>query len=473
MSGEDRPRRRPASLAARVAALVSLTVFSIAVVLFFVGSMLSKSWTRSEQKSQILAIARDHVGLLETIAADSGPLDDALNSLHPVTRATIVLAERGIGVPLAETGTAATPEVLESVRNGAEVYVHDAGIASSSLVALPISVAGETGVFVEAIDHTPWDTRIERTRRALAATGILITLGGAIGGLIAGRRLSRPLSDAAAAARRLAEGGLEVRLPPTDDPALASLTETMNDMIETLATRVAADRRFNSDVSHELRSPLTTLNASIAVLQSRRNELSEPNKVALDLLAADLQRFTRLVDDLLEISRFDGGAAILVPSRVNISEFLDEVVRSVHADDVHLVVSPMLRVFELEIDKRRISRVITNLLDNALSHGKPPVWLTAVEIPPGSLSPTEVCITVEDRGTGVDLDRAEELFERFNRGARQGRAEGSGLGLALAREHVRLHGGTINFEPLPPQVSGTRLTVHLPVRAATTVERRD
>jgi len=233
--------------------------------------------------------------------------------------------------------------------------------------------------------------------------------------------------------------------------------------VEALAARAEMDRRFNSDVSHELRSPLTTLTASLAVLQSRRGELSAANRAALDLLAVDLQRFTRLVDDLLEISRVDGGLVSLVLSRVNVVEFLEEVVKSTRRSTINLVAPPLMRIFEMAIDKRRIARVLSNLIDNAFNHGAEPVLLAAVEFPPGALTPTHVRISVEDRGDGVDPDRAEELFERFNRGDRQTRTDGSGLGLALAREHVRLHGGTIGFEPVHRGMRGTRVVVVLPL----------
>ena len=133
MSGEGRPERRSASLGTRVAALVSLTVFTIAVGLFLAGSVLSRSWTHDEQKSQILAIARDHVGLLEAIAADDGPLADALTSLHPVTRATIVLANRQIGTPLTDIGNPDLREAIEFARRGREFYVRDAGFANAEI----------------------------------------------------------------------------------------------------------------------------------------------------------------------------------------------------------------------------------------------------------------------------------------------------------------------------------------------------
>lgn len=404
-----------------------------------------------------------HVKLMETTNLDIAQLDSVLAVLHPNALAAVELGNRWFGAPREKFAGILDEQVTTEVDESRPVYRADA-TDTLSLIALPINVAGTRGRYYELADHIAWDQRRARTRRIVVVSSLVLAVLAASAGAIAGRRFSRPLTDAATAAKRIAEGGLETRLPETDDPALADLTSTFNNMAETLATRLESDRRFNSDVSHELRSPLTTLVASLAVLQSRRHELSTQNQTALDLLDADLQRFTRLVDDLLEMSRFDANAATLLVNKVNASEFLEAVAAATGRFDLNLAMSPMLRVFEIELDKRRIARVITNLIDNAYAHGSPPVWLRAVEIPPGDTSPTHVKISIEDRGSGVDLDHAEELFERFNRGRRQRRADGSGLGLALAREHVQLHGGTISFEPLARGVRGTCIAVVLPIR---------
>ena len=308
---------------------------------------------------------------------------------------------------------------------------------------------------------------------ALCLASMVFVFIAGLSGYFATRRFVQPLRAAAQAAQSIASGGISTRLPATVDPILAPLTDSFNEMANTLARRVENDARFNSNVSHELRSPLTTLNASVAVLQARRADLSEQNQLALDLLASDLLRFTRLVDDLLEISRFDSGVASLTLNAVNIGQFLSEVVNTIHHESLQFVVSPMLKILEMDIDRRRMARVITNLIDNAIEYGSGHVTLSGIEIPPGDTGPTHVRLVVEDRGLGVDLDNSEMLFERFNRGKRASRqtpvagsrrTAGSGLGLALAREHVSLHHGTIVFEPPPVGFSGARIVVTLPLR---------
>ena len=450
------------SLRARAALSVSLTVLVIVTTLTVVGFLLATQWTKTDQRDQLMQTAAGRLVIIESLGPDSKTLSRALGANVEKRESAFVRDGQWFTTPGAQL-EAEFRKLTAGLRPDADLYVPNFATAEGSVAIVSLPTADRGGRLFDAFDTSIWTERLARTRMVIAVGAVITAIGGLAAGLLAGRRLARPLTDAAAAARAIAGGGLSTRLPPTDDPALADLTSTINEMVEALAARADMDRRFNSDVSHELRSPLTTLTASLAVLQSRRGELSAANRAALDLLAVDLQRFTRLVDDLLEISRVDGGLVSLVLSRVNVVEFLEEVVKSTRRSNINLVAPPLMRIFEMEIDKRRIARVLTNLIDNAFNHGAEPVLLTAVEFPPGALTPTHVRITVEDRGDGVDPDRAEELFERFNRGDRQTTTDGSGLGLALAREHVRLHGGTIGFEPVHRGMCGTRVVVVLPL----------
>ena len=166
------------------------------------------------------------------------------------------------------------------------------------------------------------------TASALAlavATAITTSLGLLLGSLAA-RRAVRPLGDAAQAAKAIAGGRLDTRLEPTEDRDLAQLATAFNDMAAALQDRVERDAQFASDVSHELRSPLMTLSASIEVLQGRRDEMPERAGAALDLLVADVARFQGLVEDLLEISRFDAGAVRLHLEHLLVAEFVRQAV---------------------------------------------------------------------------------------------------------------------------------------------------
>jgi signal transduction histidine kinase len=246
-----------------------------------------------------------------------------------------------------------------------------------------------------------------------------------------------------------------------DDADLGALVNSFNDMARALQERIERDARFASDVSHELRSPLTTLAASVGVLEGRRDELPERAQAALDLLVADVARFSAMVEDLLEISRFEAGAVRLQLDEVRISELVCNAVDSSHPT-VEVEIEADAADAVVQADKRRMSRVLANLLDNAGRYGG---GATSVRVGLDGGADT-VQIIVEDDGPGIAEEDRERVFDRFARGSteagRRGTGEGVGLGLALVREHVNLHGGRVWVEGRD-QGSGARVIVELPV----------
>jgi signal transduction histidine kinase len=214
-------------------------------------------------------------------------------------------------------------------------------------------------------------------------------------------------------------------------------------------------------VSHELRSPLTTVATAAEVLQSRRDELPERSRLALDLLVAELKRFEHLVQDLLEISRFDAGAAELTSDDVRVGEFVRQAVGAAGAAPIPVEVADGLDEVVVPVDKRRLERVLTNLLDNARLHAG---GAEAVRVQRANGS---IRVLVEDRGAGVPEGDKERIFERFVRGASAGGSdagEGVGLGLALVAEHVRLHDGSIWVEDRDE--GGSRFVIEIPMQAS-------
>jgi signal transduction histidine kinase len=204
-----------------------------------------------------------------------------------------------------------------------------------------------------------------------------------------------------------------------------------------------------------------TLSASVDVLQTRRDELSERSQAALDLLAAEVGRFSQLVEDLLEISRYDAGAVRLELDEIRLAEFVMQAVRaSSNGRNVPVELDSELASVVVQADKRRLARVVANLLDNArkYANGATSVSLCRVD--------DSVQIAVEDDGPGIPEDERDIVFERFARGGgagRRGSGEGVGLGLALVAEHVRLHGGRVWVEDRGPGEPGARFVVELPV----------
>lgn len=299
---------------------------------------------------------------------------------------------------------------------------------------------------------------------ALLIAGGVTTALGIILGSVAASRAVRPLTVASRAAKAIAGGRLDTRLQATDDPDLALITSSFNDMARALQTRVERDARFASDVSHELRSPLMTLSASVEVMQARRDEMPERARSALDLLVADVARFQGLVEDLLEISRFDAGAIRLEAEEFSAAEFVRQAIAVSVAPMTTLFVDPRASDLFLTGDRRRLARVIANLIDNGTSYGGGNLEISV--LPAGQEDPpTRVRIMVEDHGPGVSPEERNIIFERFARGAAAGRrsgSEGAGLGLSLVEEHVKLHHGRVWVQDRSDGTTGACFVIELP-----------
>jgi two-component system sensor histidine kinase MtrB len=320
-------------------------------------------------------------------------------------------------------------------------------------VTHPVASAGTA--YVELFPLSQLDRTFRFISTVLAAGVALSALLGVALGAWASRRALRPLTELTDAASRVAGGDLRARLPEQGDPDLAPLAVTFNRTAEALENRVRRDARFAADVSHELRSPLTTMANAAEVLVRRRAEISGVAGRALDLLLGETGRFQRMVVDLLEISgdRDDG------PSEsVDLADLVDHVVGA--RPTARPAVESADPAPIVQGDRRRLDRVVANLLDNADRYGGGPVRVAVLRH--GELARIEV----DDAGPGVADQYREVVFERFARGAEAGRRGGdggSGLGLALVAQHVRYHGGAVWVEDRPG--GGARFVVELPEAA--------
>jgi signal transduction histidine kinase len=280
---------------------------------------------------------------------------------------------------------------------------------------------------------------------AAALIAVLLALGTA--GIIA-RGILRPVAAAGAAAREIAAGDLSARVPAGGHDELGRLATEMNRMADSLGGTVARleaaqqqNRRFVADVAHELRTPLTALVAEASLIESGLGALPPDARRAAELLVSDVRRLRTLVDDLLEISRFDADAEHAVLEPVDLGRVIASVVASRHAEAA--ITLPEARII-VDSDPRRLDRILGNLLDNARAHapGSP------VEV---SLQPTDegAVIVVADRGAGVPRDALAHLFDRFYKADPSRPSGGSGLGLAIAAEHARLLGGSLRARNRP------------------------
>ena len=311
--------------------------------------------------------------------------------------------------------------------------------------------------YYAVVDLVEVSETLDDLRIILLGAGAATTVLAALLGSWASNRMLRPLRRIRGAAEAIAGGHLDTRLGAQADPDLDRLSDSFNEMARALEERIHRDARFASDVSHELRSPLTTLMAGVGVLDARRDELSERSRTALDLLVQDLERFNRLVNELLEISGYDAGVAALDLADLDVVRFLQATV----ADDPTLVLTipPSTGSLVIDADKRRLARVMANLLDNARRYGG---GATAVILEHDET----IRIAVEDDGPGVPEAERHEIFDRFARGStggRRGADDGTGLGLSLVVEDLRLHQGRVWAEDRSDGRQGARFVLELPL----------
>ncbi len=308
-------------------------------------------------------------------------------------------------------------------------------------------------------------------RNTMVVAGVALVLLLALIAAIVTRMVVLPVRVAARTAQRLSAGLLHERMDVHGEDDLARLAASFNQMASNLQSQIVRleelsrlQRRFTSDVSHELRTPLTTVRMAADMLYAGREDFSPTAARSAELLADELDRFESLLTDLLEISRFDAGFAVLDSEAVDLVPIVRRVadgfgVLSERLDcplDLVLPDSPVIA----EVDPRRVERVLRNLIGNAVEHGEHrPVQIQL------AADERAVAIVVRDRGIGLRSGEEKLVFNRFWRAdpSRARQTGGTGLGLSISLEDARLHGGWLEAWGAPGQGSQFRLTV--PARA--------
>ena len=328
-------------------------------------------------------------------------------------------------------------------------------LGDESYIGLGVSIPAVEAHYFEAFP-------IDDDQRALTIVGSALVVStltiGAVAGLagwVVSRRLMRPLQRVTEAAGDIAGGGLDTRLESESDPDLSLLVTSFNDMADAVQSRIEREARFASDVSHELRSPVTALAAAVEVLDARRADLNDRTQQALDVVVSQVRRFDQMVLDLLELSRMDAGISDVHREETDLVDFVRRVATRFDMNDVPIDVESGSTSIA-SIDKRRFERIVANLLENARLHGG---GVTRVSI--GRTPTKRLRLAVEDAGPGVAPSERGRIFERFARGsAGRTRVGGTGLGLALVAEHARAHGGQVWVEDAPS--GGARFVVEVP-----------
>ncbi|MET9917674.1 MtrAB system histidine kinase MtrB [Streptomyces sp. NPDC006435] len=328
------------------------------------------------------------------------------------------------------------------------------------------------------IDHNPYQlyylfplTQEEKSltlvRTTLATAGLfVVVLLGAIAWFVV-RQVVTPVRMAAGIAERLSAGRLQERMKVTGEDDIARLGEAFNKMAQNLQLKIQQleelsrmQRRFVSDVSHELRTPLTTVRMAADVIHEARSDFDPVTARSAELLGDQLDRFESLLSDLLEISRFDAGAAALEAEPIDLRQVVQRVIGG--AEPLAERKGTRIRVVGdeqpviAEADARRVERVLRNLVVNAVEHGEGRDVVVRMGAAGGA-----VAVAVRDYGVGLKPGEATRVFNRFWRAdpARARTTGGTGLGLSIAVEDARLHGGWLQAWGEPGGGSQFRLTL--------------
>ncbi|WP_313967623.1 MtrAB system histidine kinase MtrB [uncultured Rothia sp.] len=283
------------------------------------------------------------------------------------------------------------------------------------------------------------------------------------------RFVVRPITQTAITAERLAAGDLDQRVSVKGEDQAARLGISFNRMADSLQEKIVQlerlstlQQRFVSDVSHELRTPLSTVRLGTELLYDSRENMTPMQVRSVELLHGQVDRFQSMLADLLEISRFDAGSAMLTIDTEDfiqvLSNILQEALPHLERTNTKLNVHTNHESIMVDMDRVRIERVLRNLLYNAIEHGESRPIDVYVDA-----NATNLGIAVRDHGIGLSEDEAVQVFNRFWRAdtSRKRTLGGTGLGLSIAAEDVRLHGGTL--EAWGEKGRGACFTMNLPL----------
>lgn len=338
---------------------------------------------------------------------------------------------------------------------------HGGRTATGLTVFLTVPQAGEQA-YVQALVAA-----VERA--AVPALGLAVLFA-----LLAARGVLRPVRELRLATRSIAEGRLDTRLAVHGSDELADLSHTFNETAAALESSVAElrrmearARRFAADVSHELRTPLAAMAFVTDILDEDAAALDPDTAAAVRLISRETANLARLVEDLMEISRFDAGAAALHLDEVDLAELVRRTLVSRAWQEAVDTLLPAPGTLRGRVDPRRVDVIVANLVGNALRHGDDPIRLSLREdrrpAPDGSdMTDRWAVIEVRDGGPGVPEAVLPHVFDRFYKSdTARTRSEGSGLGLAITAENADLHGGTVRAANHPG--GGALFTVELPL----------
>ncbi|HOC13734.1 MAG TPA: MtrAB system histidine kinase MtrB [Propionicimonas sp.] len=471
---------------------VVVTTLAAAIVI-----LAATGWFLMEQSSRGIMAGKTQASVAEASAVVSNMQRDlsttdlrTTSASERITRLAREATNRGLAgnqyfvvveTPIQKIGTGglAPESIPDSIRES--VGSGDGLWSTPTLIRFTDSRPDEPGLVVAATLQAPgqapypifflFSTSQEKAtlavvQQATLATGVFLLAGLTLTVYLIALQVLRPVRAARLAAEQLASGHLEDRMAVVGTEDLAGLARSMNHMAEELDKKITqlqnlslVQQRFVSDVSHELRTPLTTIRMAAEVLHSHRDEFDAVSRRSTELLSAELDRFEGLLTDLLEISRFDAGAAQLALDYVDLTVLAGEEMAAQQrlAERTHTQLTlDSGGNCVAEVDGRRIRRVLRNLITNAIEHGEGrpiTVYVRGDE--------NAVAVAVRDHGVGFTAEEGSQVFNRFWRAdpSRGRHVGGTGLGLSISLEDARLHGGRLDAWGSPGAGAQFRLTV--------------
>jgi two-component system, OmpR family, sensor histidine kinase MtrB len=453
-------RRQPLTLGLRSSTTLAFALLALVVsTILALGTYLTARHYLIEQREQTASrqsfvdasFVRD--GLL-TSGAD---VSEVLDSASPPKGAVLLVerAGRWYSSSLNEGAELVPPGLLEQVQAGRSALTWgQLDDAPAVMVGAPMPAVGAQ--FFEVTPTLELDSTLTTLATVLGFFALLTTVGGAAIGRAAAARVVAPLDHIATAAANIAAGEMGTRLPATSDPDLAVIVGSFNTMVEALDERIRRDARFAADVSHELRSPVTTMLTSVEVLTAQQGDLPERSQQSIALVGTEVRRLHRSLEHLLELGRLDAGVAVRDATVLDLRELVRNALAQSHRS-ISLGGDGTRSALVLA-DKQLLHRALVNLFDNADQHG---AGLAAV-----SVEVAQECaqVYVVDHGKGVAEEERERIFERFARSGARGSRPGSGLGLSLVAETARAHGGVVWCEGSPG--GGATFVISLPLATA-------
>jgi len=442
--------RRSVTLAFTVGSLLLSTLLATSTFL-----VARHFFIESRERSALRQTYADASFVRDGLLSAGAGVADAIGAVTPPDGSVILVQQGGSWYSSSlEVRSEDLPSgVLAEVRAGRPTlaWTRVDGIPA---VVVGVPLPAVDAYYFEVAVTRELDSFISTLRMSLAGGAVATTAAGAALGYLLARRVLAPLKEVTRAAARISSGDLDTRLAPSRDPDLATVVGAFNGMVDALNERIERETRFAADVSHELRSPLTALTTSAAVLQQA--DLPATSRAAVELMSTELRRFQRVLEDLLELSRIDAGVDEAHPVQVPAADLVELTLAANGLTAVPVDEQPgdAADTMTVRVDKQQLSRALVNLFANAESHGQ---GLTAVVVR-GCADTVE--IEVRDDGPGVPVEEQSRIFERFARGGARGARTGAGLGLSLVAETARRHGGSVWCAAAPS--GGAAFVLRLP-----------